>query len=210
MNRLYLVRHADVVVSEDVPAREWPLSEPGRRAAERLGTSPLWCDIALVATGPEPKMVATAEPIAAAAGIAPRRETDLREVDRAATWTVGADRYRGLVRRFFAGDHLPGWEERDAARARVAGCVERLLEATPGPLVVVSGGLALTLYVTSLAGAPPATQVWTGIPLPAVAVVDPAAGRIVSGFQRLETFLATASATMAASEPKVVTAEEER
>ena len=193
MSVLYLVRHAEVVVSEQAPAHEWPLSDAGRRDAERLATSPVWRDVRLVATGPEPKMVGTAEPIAVAARAAPRREADLREVERSATWTAGADRYRALVQRFFAGERLAGWEGRDEARTRVCACIERLLDAVAGPLVVVSGGLALTLYLSSLAGAPAAFEVWTAIPLPAVAVVDPDARRVAAPFQPVDAFLARAA-----------------
>ena len=190
MSLVYLVRHAHVVVSEDVPAREWPLSDAGRRDAERLGRSPAWHEIALVAAGPEPKMLGTAEPIAAAAGRAPRREPDLGEVERGATWTAGAERYRALVQGFFAGDSPPGWEPRDRARARVASCIERLLDEAAGPLAVVSGGLALTLYLTSFPDTGDAFEVWSAIPLPAVAVVDAAARRVVTPFEPVEAFLA--------------------
>ena len=190
MSLVYLVRHAHVDVRSDVPAHEWRLSEAGRRDAERLGSAPAWREVALVATGPEPKMIATAEPIAAASGAVPTPEPDLREVDRAATWTAGADRYRALVRRFFAGEDLPGWETRDAARARVVARIERLLVATAGPLVVVSGGLALTLYVSSLPGTGDPFELWTEISLPAVGVVDPAARRVLIPFEPAEAFLA--------------------
>ena len=196
MSVVYLIRHAHVVVSEDVPARDWPLSDDGRRDAERLAASPVWRDVSLVAAGPEPKMVGTAEPIAAAAGRAPRHQPDLREVERGATWTAGAERYRALVQGFFAGESPPGWEPRDRARTRVVSCIERLLDEAAGRVAVMSGGLALTLYLTSFAGTGDAFELWSAIPLPAVAVVDAAARRVVTPFEPAEAFLARSASEM--------------
>jgi hypothetical protein len=52
-----------------------------------------------------------------------------------------------------------------------------------GTVVVVSHGLVLSLYVASLTGEDvPDLTAWDAIPLPAVALVDADAGRLVRGF----------------------------
>ena len=189
---LYLVRHAEVVVSEDVPAAEWPLSEEGRRDADRLGSASVWRSVPLVASSPEPKALATAEPIAAACGRPVRVEDDLREVRRSATWTIGAERYKALVARFFSDPTgVPGWEPAGAARQRVVACIDRLVGLTHGSLAVVSHGLLLSLYVAALSGrAAPSVDEWQSIPLPGVAVVDLVPPRRASAFASVDDFLA--------------------
>jgi len=47
---LYLIRHAQTAPRADVPSAEWPLTEQGRRDAEKLALRDEWLDLALVAS----------------------------------------------------------------------------------------------------------------------------------------------------------------
>lgn len=131
-----------------------------------------------VASSPERKAVDTAQPIAAAAGPDVEVVDDLREANRGATPVMPATRYRELVTAYLSSRPVEGWEPAGDVRARVAAAIARLRREDEGrPLVVVSHGLALSLYLDLT----PAE--WSAIPLPAVAVDGPP-------FLSLDEFLA--------------------
>ena len=146
MARLYLIRHVEVELRDGTPPEEWRPTPAGLEAAERLADEPFAQDLTLVASSPEPKAVATARPVAAAAGVELRVEDDLREARRA-TPILARDAYVALVARYLAGEEIPGWEPPAAARARFAACVERLAAEAPGPLAVVAHGLVMSFYL---------------------------------------------------------------
>jgi broad specificity phosphatase PhoE len=139
---MLLVRHAAVVVDPEAPSREWPLSDEGRRAAAALE---LPCRPAL--TSPEPK----ARETAALAGLDPRVDDRLREVER--PWS---DAYVALVERYLDGDDVPGWEPRAAALARMRAA----LDGFDG--VAVSHGLVISLFAGLT------FEQWRELPFPAV------------------------------------------
>ncbi|OGO49739.1 MAG: hypothetical protein A2148_09865 [Chloroflexi bacterium RBG_16_68_14] len=170
--RLYLVRHAAVTVRPDQPSEQWHLSFEGRQAAEALAEEPFWAGLGGLHTSPEPKATATAQRIAARHGLPIRIERDLREVE-GRVWI--AEGFQERVRRYLTGEPIDSWEPREAAQTRVRGCIDGIAARSEGSEVgVVSHGLALTLYLGDLLGldATAAYQLWTGIGLPDVAVVD--------------------------------------
>jgi broad specificity phosphatase PhoE len=144
---LYLIRHVEVELRDGVPPEEWPPTPAGLEAADRLAGEPFVRDLSLVATSPEPKAVATARPVAASAGLELRVEDDLREARRPKTPILERDAYVALVARYLAGEEIAGWEPAAAARARFAGCVERLAAEARGPLAVVTHGLVISLFL---------------------------------------------------------------
>ncbi|MGI9110624.1 MAG: histidine phosphatase family protein [Gaiellaceae bacterium] len=180
MRRLVLVRHAQVRLDPELPPRRWQLTSEGRADAQRLARLDLFDGVEAVVTSPEPKARATAEPIARAAGVELDVEHDLREAERDASSVDDRAAFVARVDDWLNGSSVPGWEERNAAAARIVACVERLLAASRGDLVLVSHGAVLSLYLARLRGQ---TRVglaeWESIPLPAVAVVDPAARTIL-------------------------------
>ena len=174
------MRHAPVVVDTDVPAREWRLSADGRALAERLGEWPRWRRVAAVASSPEPKAVATAEPIAAAAGAPVEVVDDLREVARPGTPVMHPERYAQLAMDYLAGARVGEWEPAHEARERFERAVTRVVAASEGDVAVVSHGLVLSLYLRLT----PAE--WRRIALPAVAAVDASSLRVVAPFASVE------------------------
>ena len=180
MQRLVLVRRAQVRLDAELPPRLWELTAEGRAAAEALARLALFAGAAAVITSPEPKARATAEPIARAAGVELRVEPDLREAERGASPVDDRARFVAQVDGWLSGIPVPGWEERDAAAARIVACIEQLLRSCRGDLVLVSHGTVLSLYLASLRGqARVDLAEWESIALPAVAVVDPAARSIL-------------------------------
>ena len=145
--RLYLVRHAAVVLDVDRPAPEWRLTEAGREAAAELARSRSWDGVVLVATSPEPKARDTATPIAAAVGIPLRVEPGLREVERGSQPVLEREEYVALVERYLRGEPVEGWEPAAEASARFTAAVEGLLAEATGDVVAVTHGLVIALYL---------------------------------------------------------------
>lgn len=173
----------------------WKLSPAGEQQARDLGRSPAWSKLTLIASSPESKAVATAQPIAEATGLDLRIEPDLHEVDRGMTPLVTREEYDGLVAAHFASpdESVGGWEAGADARNRTVACIERLAGSTPGSLCVVSHGLVLSHFLAHLRGeASPDFAEWRAIPLPAVAVVDPESWKQVAPFVSLMEFMGLA------------------
>ena len=179
-----LVRHAQVRLEPEVPPRDWELTDEGRAAAERLARLEVFDRAEVVVTSPEPKARATAEPIAAAAGVELRVEPDLREAERDAAAVDDRAAFVARVDAWLRGGEVTGWEERDVASARIVDCISRILDEVSGDVVVVSHGTALSLYLAWLRTHERVDlDEWEAIPLPAVAVVDPATRRIVESWR---------------------------
>jgi len=183
-----LIRHAATAPDQDRPNRLWPLTAAGRRDAERLvGALP---PVAAVYASVEHKAVATAEPLAAAYGLAVRTNEDLGELRR--PWSGGRTVYEVAVGRCFAhpdAPAAPGWETAVAALARFTAAVEGICGAHAdggGAVAIATHGLVLSLYRARLLGRPIADfQVWQALAMPAWAVADPAAGRLLKDFAPL-------------------------
>jgi len=183
VRRLVLVRHAAVELRHDSPAAEWDLNEAGRRAAELLAREPVFRGVEAVASSPEGKALDTAGPIAAALGVPVVVDEGLGEVLRAGQRVVGRDAYVELVRSYFAGEQVPGWEPVGTAADRFTASVERVLGEIAGDVCLVTHGLVASLYLARLRGLPaPDLAEWEAMPLPAVCVVDPSEGRVRSGW----------------------------
>ena len=136
---LWFVRHAPVELQLDRPASTWELSEEGRADAEALARR--LAPVARVLSSPEPKAVATAEPIARLSHVAVETDARLREVERADNAPT-YDAHRDAVRRYLAGEPVDGWESRDDALARFRAAVEGVDGA-----VVVTHGTVLSLFL---------------------------------------------------------------
>jgi 2,3-bisphosphoglycerate-dependent phosphoglycerate mutase len=159
MPPLHLVRHTSVELLDGVRPRDWPVTEEGRRAAERLASDPAWRDLALVATSPETKAVETAVPIARAAELSPHLDDDLREVERRIPVLPRAQ-YVDVVSRYLAGEEVPGFEPQAHARARFHAALDRIAALAGGPAAVVTHGLVLALHLEL------SPEEWEEIPLP--------------------------------------------
>ena len=175
MSLLYLVRHAEVLLRGDQPMASWQLSPAGEQQARDLSRSPAWREITLIASSPEAKAVATAQPTADATGLELQIDPGLHEVDRGDTPLVSRDEYHALVAAHFASpqESVSGWETGQAARERVVTSINRLGASAEGSLCVVSHGLVLSHYLADLRGlTSPHLEEWREIPLPGIAVVD--------------------------------------
>jgi broad specificity phosphatase PhoE len=136
---LWLVRHATVELRLDDPASTWRLDEAGHAAAEELAAR--LAPVPRVLSSPEPKAVATAEPLARRSGVAVEVDERLREVERA-TNRPDYDAHRAAVRAYLDGDSVDGWEARDAALARFREALDGVDDAA-----VVTHATVLSLFL---------------------------------------------------------------
>ena len=195
MSLLYLVRHAQVLLRGDQPMPSWHLSPTGEQQARDLARSPVWRDLTLIASSPEAKAVATAQPIAGTTGLDLRIDPDLHEVDRGTTPLVSQDEYHALVAAHFyaPNESVSEWETGADARARVVACIDRLTNSAEGDVCVVSHGLVLSHYLANLRGMDaPNLEEWAAIPLPGVATVDLVTKELVQPFVSLMEFMGLA------------------
>jgi broad specificity phosphatase PhoE len=183
--QLVLIRHAAVQAEADRPASQWALSASGVVAARGLADLPAVGGVAVFASSPERKAVATA--VAAARGRPVVEVPGLAELDRSAVgWLGSQDEYVELVRAIFAQPlaRVRGCEPAAVAVRRFSGAVDDLRGQHPATrLAVVSHGLVLALYIAELRGQAQASLAeWQRIALPDVAVVDSERAMVVQDF----------------------------
>jgi probable phosphoglycerate mutase len=174
---------------------EWQLSPAGQQQARDLSRSRAWHELTLIASSPEAKAVATAQPTADARGLELRIEPDLHEVDRGSTPLVSRDEYYAIVAAHFGSpsERVSGWETADAARKRVTACIDNLTKDAEGTLCIVSHGLVLSHYLAELRGLDaPVLEEWQAIPLPGIAVVDLETRELAQPFVSLMEFIGLA------------------
>ncbi len=173
-----LVRHAMPVLVPEVSAEQWRLGPPGRAAARALGRT---LEPGVVVSSDEPKAAETAAEIAAVHGAGVGLDHRFGEAHRPYVWTDDAS-YRDRARAYLRGESVEGWEPHAFVAARFAAALAdhapRAL-ATGVPLIVVTHGLAMTLWAWSIGAATDRVAWWEPLGFPdAVRVAGPEAARL--------------------------------
>lgn len=170
---LLLVRHAAPSISDDLSYWEWPLSEEGRRSSVRAAKYIDGFQPKLICSSDERKARETAEIIADHTGIPIEIDPDLREHDRTGVpWRDASTRQRELEKLFAEPAKIVfGRESAQQARQRFTRAIGRAFARTPGPLVVVTHGTVMALFLSALTGRA-AIEIWSKLGLSAVAAVD--------------------------------------
>ncbi len=149
------------VVQPGVHPVRWRLDDLGRSAVASLAQS-LPHDVApLVLCSHEPRAKETAEVLIAerpagtpGSPAVLRLDPDLREVGRPTSWSAS---YPEDLADYFRNGARAGWEPATAVLTRFGSAVDRATREAAGlPVVVVSHGLALSLYVGAVCGLRPA------------------------------------------------------
>jgi broad specificity phosphatase PhoE len=151
-----LVRNAMPVVQPGVHPVRWRLDSLGRSAVASLAASlpvdladPIW-------SSHEARAQETAEELIS---VRPRTarlrlDPDLREVGRPTSWS---STYSEDLAGYFRHGHRDGWEPVTTVLGRMGSVIDRATrEAADLPVVVVTHGLALSLYVGAACGLRPA------------------------------------------------------
>jgi len=147
MSCVIVVRHAMPEVVRGVSSRQWGLSEASREDCVLLAHA-LPPGIGRVWSSDERKAKETADVVGLRLGLPVSVDVGFGEVDRPDVW----DRdYREVAAGYLGGADEPGWEERAAVVRRFAAAVGRAQGGTTGDVVIVTHGMAMSLWVASVA-----------------------------------------------------------
>lgn len=174
--RIILVRHAMPEVERGVSSRSWRLGESAKEDCVLLAHALPSHLAPTVYCSDQPKVVETAAVIALRRGLSVVQDARFAEVDQGDRWIE--EDYRGVAARYLSGFDEPGWEPRDQVVARFgAGIAGVCSRRQGGDTVVVSHGLALSLWLASVTGIELVTF-WRDLSFPDAWAVDPEAGTL--------------------------------
>jgi broad specificity phosphatase PhoE len=162
MTSVVLVRHAMPVMAPEVPAERWRLDTEGRAAARALARA---LPRALFAvTSDEPKARQTAEELVDVCGGTLTVDARVAETRRPQAWDVD---FAERARQFVAGRQHAGWEPQRAVVGRFDAAVREAIDASHGaPVVVVTHGQAMTLWLRSVRAVDDGPRFWSELAFP--------------------------------------------
>jgi len=182
MRRLLLVRHSLPEIDPGVAAREWRLSDEGRRRCALLAEAVSVHHPAVVVTSQEPKAMETGQIVAGRLGLRWEAAAGLQEHERPWAPWEGRQAFQARVARFFERPEslVFGEETADQARRRFAAALAEVLRRHGrGKGAVVSHGTVMTRLVAGHNEVDP-FAFWRRLGLPAVVVLS------VPGYRCLE------------------------
>jgi broad specificity phosphatase PhoE len=171
--RLLLIRHAAPLILRDMPARDWPLSDEGRRACKEFAGRLAAYQVAVIVSSAETKARETAAILAAQLGLTAGEDAGLNEHRRENVPYLDRPNFEASIRRLFVEpDTLVfGLETATQAYTRFAGAVARTLAAHPaGDVALVTHGTVMTLYAERHAGVEP-FAFWQALTMPDLVVL---------------------------------------
>jgi broad specificity phosphatase PhoE len=157
--RVVYLTHPQVQIDPSVPVPAWGLNEVGRQRVQMLASSQTLSGTTTIVSSAERKAIETAEPLAAALGVALEIRGAMHENDRAATGFLSPVEFETVADRFFACPHdsVRGWERAIDAQERIVREVEIVLARDvpsdlSGDVLFVGHGAVGTLLYCHLAG----------------------------------------------------------
>ena len=174
MKYLILVKHSLPEVREDIPAREWTLSEEGRTRARELAGKLFSYQPEIMVSSVEPKARETASILAENLGLEFQEVAGLHEHDRSGAPYYSKNEFQTLVQEFFAkpAELIFGNETANSALGRFRQAVDVVLNSYSNKnIVVVTHGTVISLYVSWLTGCD-GYVLWQELGLPSFVVLD--------------------------------------
>ncbi|ARU63348.1 hypothetical protein CBW65_21940 [Tumebacillus avium] len=183
MSKLYVVRHAQVLIEPALPSPEWALSSEGVQSARELAKRESWQGVREIWHSPEPKAIGTARAIAEHAGLTMKQHEDLRELAFAAGYLT-AEEFQARVGAYFqGGQDDPAFEPYVEAQARIVQAIQDIVAQADGKdVAIVSHGRILTVLYSYLLGRRLGPEEWRSIKLPDLSVIDTGTWRVERGF----------------------------
>ena len=188
MRKLILVKHSLPEIIPAVPAREWRLSDEGRRRCSLLAKRLAAYDPHWLAASTEPKASETAELVARALGKPHEQVEGLHEHLRATVGYLGDDEFDAAVARFFrqASQLVFGEETADQAHGRFAAALDAVVAARSGDnLTVITHGTVMSLWISRIAAIDP-FPLWKRLGLPSFVVMSLPDFRLLEVVRRVE------------------------
>lgn len=152
MRHLILIKHSQVVVDPNLPAKQWRLSDEGRRRCTALAQRLSRYDLAHIIASTEPKASETARMVAAELNLSSDTAHNLHEHDRSDESFRTVEQFQQLVATFFArrNELIFGKETANEALTRFAVAVEHVIAACPaGNIAIVAHGTVISLLVAA-------------------------------------------------------------
>ena len=148
---LILVRHGRPVIDPEIPPPQWGLCPEGREAVAALAETLRPFGAMAAISSPEPMALQTAEIIGQRLGLAVEVEHGLHEHKRQHRSFGTEEEFRQRIAQVFAEPRIqaPGGESAEQACERLTAALAR---HTIRPLVAVTHGTVLSLYVARLLG----------------------------------------------------------
>ena len=172
MGDLILIRHAEPVVEESQPPREWALSDSGRLRCRRVAARLVRYDVSRLVGSTERKATQTARLLGTHLGLPVVIQEGLQENDRTGVpFYAGEAEFKRSIRDFFAepGARVMGAESADEAHRRFLRALEEH-GPVPGAVAIVSHGAVISLCIARANGLDP-YQVWTDLGFGSIAVL---------------------------------------
>jgi 2,3-bisphosphoglycerate-dependent phosphoglycerate mutase len=197
MRLLYLIRHAQTLPTEGMPATDWPLTAEGHLQAQALAqalaqtlSQPLAAQfgelrVSRVITSTEPKAHQTGRAIAEHLGLPLLQRAGLQEHGRGSVTKVDAEVHLANMALLFArpSEHVYGDESADVARLRFAHTLERIMAGSEHDELVVSHGTVISLLIAK-ANDLDAQLFWDRVSLPDSFVLEwPSLRLLQHGFE---------------------------
>ena len=174
VKHLILVKHSLPEILENVPAREWHLSETGEVRARKLADKLIRYRPEIIVSSIEPKAQETASIIAENLGLEIQVIDGLYEHDRSGGPYYSKDEFQNLVREFFENpdELIFGNETASSALVRFRQTVDFVLNSYDNKnIVAVAHGTVISLYVSWLTGCD-GYNLWNELGLPSFVVLD--------------------------------------
>ena len=171
---LILVKHSLPKIMENLPAREWELSDDGRIRAQQLAERLSPFQPEYIISSVEPKARETAEIIAGRHNLELHIADGLHEHDRSKTPYLSRDEFQAAMHEFFEKpDTLVfGSETADEAYTRFYNAVRSVLDCHPNEaVVIVAHGTVISLFVSRITGTS-GWSLWNELGLPSYVVID--------------------------------------
>jgi broad specificity phosphatase PhoE len=174
MKPLILVKHSSPEIVEDVPAREWTLSEEGRKCSHRLAGLLLLYQPEAIICSLEPKARETASILAKDLGLALDAVEGLHEHDRSSSPYYSSEEFQKFMQEFFEKPTVLVFGQETAAQslARFRGAVERILKSYEDKsIIIVAHGTVISLFVAWSTGCD-GYSLWRALGLPSFVLLD--------------------------------------
>ncbi len=174
MKPLILVKHSLPEIVENVPAREWKLSEEGRARARQLAERLKPYQPQMIISSVEPKARETAAIVAENLGLDFQTFYNLHEHERSKSRFLSKDEFHARVQDLFEKpDALVfGSETANEAPARFRAAVEAILKlGEDKTIVIVAHGTVIALYAAWMTGCD-GYALWRELGLPSFMVLD--------------------------------------
>ena len=174
MNHVVLVKHSLPEIRENVPAREWNLSENGKARASTLAEALRKYQCEAIYSSIEPKALQTANILGDELVLNVQVVDGLHEHDRSRSPFYSKSEFESLVRRFFAqpDDLIFGSETAYQTLVRFRSALEPLLTfKNDENKIVVCHGAVISLYASWLTDCD-GFQLWQELGLPSFVALD--------------------------------------